>query len=193
MLPQEFFDWWFTPWAYAGAALPLDPLATGQIGQRDGYRLWCDQAGLMASLPADFDPQWHVAAIQDGTLLITTARLFAGLIATRTHDESQLRQLSMQERRWCGQIAATQPLSAAAAPYTADDCIEIRGLVELGRRLEDAFPGMWDRLQLLLPQELAERSTQLIAAAEKKSEINANRAQRCWTLCHSQAERLQLE
>lgn len=186
MLPQEFFDWWFEPWNYAPAA--LHPLASDRVARRDGYRLWCDAMEIPANLPQEFDAGWQVAVADEGAQLIATARLFGGLVAARAHDDTLLRQLSIEERRWCVSIASTQPL--VAADVTCDDDIALRGLVELARRLERNFPGMWPRLRLLLSPEQAERSTTLAGMAAGQNEGPAARAQRCWSLCSAQAMRL---
>lgn len=195
MLPQEFFDWWFEPWTYAADAACLHPAGTGRVGQRDGYRLWCEQAGVAAELPQHFDTEWYVAAATDGAQLIATARLFGGLFAARRHDQALLNELAFDERKWCVSIAATQPLSAAEGlPAARGVGIDAYGLMELVRRLESGFPGMWSRLRLLLPQELAGKTEELLAAiagSEQKREASAARAQRCWALCETRAALMQ--
>jgi hypothetical protein len=195
MLPQEFFDWWFEPWAYAADAACLHPVGTGRVGQRDGYRLWCDQADVAAELPPHFDTEWHVVAAIDGAQLIATARLFGGLFAARRHDQALLNELAFDERKWCVSIAATQPLSAVEGlPNVRGVGIAAYGLVELVRRLEFGFPGMWSRLRLLLPQDLVGKTEELlgvITRIEQKREASATRAQRCWALCETRAALLQ--
>ncbi|HVK95920.1 MAG TPA: hypothetical protein VM571_14475, partial [Noviherbaspirillum sp.] len=167
MLPDSFLDWWFAPWTYAaGARRRRLPLAADQLGQRDGYRLWCEQANVQVAFPDDFDPAWHVAAVQNANELMNAAKLFAGLIAAREHNQAMLDQLAIPERRWCMSVAITQPLKGCqTVPFTDTDSIEIRGLVELVRRVESGFPGMWTRLRLLLPKTLAARVGALLPAA----------------------------
>src|SRR3990167_9934149 len=110
MLPHAFVDWWFAPWSYAHAGAAHLPLAADHAGRRDGYRLWCEQAGIAADIPGNFDPAWSDAVCRDGTQLIAGARLFAGLIAAREHEQRLLDALAFSERKWCVSVAATQPL-----------------------------------------------------------------------------------
>lgn len=191
MLPHFFFDWWFAPWAFARADAQCLPLSADWLGQRDGYRLWCAELGVVADLPESLDPAWHVAAVESGEELCGAARLFAGLIAAREHNQQVLGELPFADRKWCVSIAATQPLRGAGTlPYAADDDITVRGLVELARRLEPGFPGIWSRLRLTLPAEVAARVDCLLEAAlgpGRSIDASAIRAQRCWTLCRGRA------
>ncbi|MBJ7311937.1 hypothetical protein ACFOLJ_03150 [Rugamonas sp. CCM 8940] len=189
MLDADFLDWWFSPWRYAvrspaGLAPALEPLA-----RRDGYRLWCRQANLPADLPASLEPAWQLVATDDGAALRASARLFAGLLAARGQRRDALAALAFAERKWCMAVAATQPLQGCRAPpYTADDALEVVGLVELARRLETQFAGLWPRLRLTLPEPLAERVDALLARVAGESvEASARRAQRCWSLCRQRA------
>jgi hypothetical protein len=194
MLSHAFIEWWFNPWACAGSA-PEWPLpAADTLGRRDAYRLWCAQALVVADLPPRFALPWHILAGLSGTELAATARLFAGLVAARDHQQAVLGELAVRDRKWCISIAATQPLRRAQdVPYTAQDGIEVRGLVELARRLEVAFPGLWSRLRLTLGPALAARVDALApaamaSAAEDAAGVAAStRAARCWTLCHAHA------
>ncbi|SFL98189.1 hypothetical protein SAMN02982985_02241 [Rugamonas rubra] len=181
-LADDFVDWWFAPWRHA--ALAPAPAAE-PLARRDGYRLWCRRAGIAAELPAAFDPAWQVAAGGDGATLRAAARLFAGLLAARAQRAAMLGELSPAERKWCLGVAATQPLLACAAPpYAAGDALEVAGLVELARRLEPRFAGLWPRLRLGLPAALAARVDALLpAAAGQPAEASPRRAQRCWRLC----------
>lgn len=186
MLPDLFLDWWFVPWTYAGETRP--PLGPDPLGRRDGYALWCESAGVQPAFPGEFDPGWHVAALRDGDGLARTAALFGGLIAAREQDQAVLGKLSIPDRRWCMSIATTQPLKGCRAlPVTDDpDLPEVRGLVELARRLEHGFPGMWSRLRLLLAPALAGRADALLPAALATSVADTGspvRAQRCWQIC----------
>lgn len=191
MLPHAFFDWWFAPWAYAVDATPELPMPADWLGQRDGYRRWCNRMRVSANFPETFDPSWHVAAIDSGAELTAAARLFAGLIAAREHNQPVLAELPFADRKWCVSIAATQPLRGCGdIAYTANDMIEVRGLVELAHRLEQNFPGLWSRLRLMLAAPLAARVDSLletVRAVAKESETAAMRVQRCWMLCRSRA------
>jgi hypothetical protein len=187
MLPDYFFDWWFAPWAYALEAAGQPPLSEDWLGQRDGYRLWCAQAHVAADLPASLDPGWHVVAGDTAPELTATARLFAGLIAAREHNQSVLGELAFADRKWCVSIAATQPVRGCQeTPYAEDDSIEVRGLFELARRLDQRFPGLWSRLRLMLDPALGARVDSLLdvaLAAAENSDASSMRALRCWMLC----------
>jgi hypothetical protein len=187
MLPHSFFDWWFAPWTYATQLPSLTLPAVDQFGQRDGYRLWCAHAGIGPDLPDRFDPAWSVAAADGETGLTAAARLFAGLIAARQHDQAVLDTLSPGDRKWCISIAATQPLLGwPHVRYGADDTTEMRGLVELACWLERDFPGMWPRLRLLLPAVVADQVGVLLRCPPgtgDKPNPSSLRAQRCWRLC----------
>jgi len=187
MLSPDFLDWWFAPWTYAVNVPSHLALAKDYVGQRDGYKMWCEQAHIGTNLPAQFDPSWNAVIPESGEELLATAQLFAGLIAAREHNQEVLAKLAFADRKWCVSIAATQPLSGATQiPYKASDSAEVRGLMELARRLEQGFPGLWARLHLMLPKSLAERTDKLLKAvttAGEKIEGSPTRAQRCWSLC----------
>lgn len=189
MLSPDFLDWWFAPWTYAANVPSHLELAQDYVGQRDGYRMWCEEARIGTNLPAQFDPSWHTVIPDSGEELLATAQLFAGLIAAREHNQEVLAKLAFADRKWCVSIAATQPLSGSAQiPYKVGESAEVRGLMELARRLEHGFPGLWARLRLMLPKSLAERTEKLLqatTAAGEKIEASPTRAQRCWLLCQS--------
>jgi hypothetical protein len=189
MLPHFFFDWWFAPWGYAVNAPGHLPLAADLLGQRDGYRLWCEQARVTADLPETFDAGWQVVLGANDSELIATARLFAGLLAAREHNQSALAELPFADRKWCVSVAATQPLrSCEDVAYAAGDSIEVRGMFELARRLEHGFSGLWSRLRLILSPALAARVDSLLldaAPAAESAGTSSTRAQRCWTLCRA--------
>ena len=189
ILSPSFFDWWFAPWTYATCVVPCMPMPVDRLGQRDAYRLWCEQARISPDLPERFDPGWSAAAEVDERELTAAARLFAGLIAARQNDRKVLDALSAVERKWCANIAATQPLqSCQRTPYALNETAETRGLVELAHRLERGFPGMWPRLRLLLSAELTDKVECLlrtVAGVEDKSSAPDVRAQRCWRLCRN--------
>lgn len=187
MLPDFFFDWWFSPWEYAPDRGPQMPLVQDRLGQRDSYRFWCKHAHIPADLPDQFDPAWHIATMVNGEELVAVARLFGGLFAARAHDHTLLSVLPFADRKWCVSVAAIQPLRASTGIYyTPEDSIDIRGLVELACHLEQGFPGLWGRLKLLLPPTLTGRVAQLLAAAQEAAPATSTaRIQRCWILCRS--------
>jgi hypothetical protein len=194
MLPEAFIDWWFAPWSYATDIPARLPAAGDLLARRDQYTFWCAQTGVRADFPVEFDPGWQVAAMRVGPELRKAAELFAGLIAARAQDQSVLERLSISDRRWCMSIAITQPLKACdEVPYHPTDPAEVHGLMELARRLEHGFPGVWTRLRLLLPKPLANRVDVLLAVASVESGPAATskvRAQRCWHMCRVRAANL---
>jgi len=190
MLQQALLDWWFSPWTYA-PRMPARMLPSeDELGRRDGYRLWCEQAGIAADLPFHFDPAWSIAATSDSGQLRSAARLFAGLIAAREHDHALLSALPLAERKWCASIASVQPLNRLySGDPVADDSLETRGLVDLALYLEKGFPGLWSRLRLLLPEPLAADVDALLQAMPTATDSSRGsvRAQRCWRLCADRA------
>lgn len=191
MLSDAFFKWWFEPWTYARESSAHLPMAGDELARRDGYRLWCKEANVQPDFPPQFDPAWSAVATMDSEELTGAARLFAGLIAVRAFDQAVLHALSMDDRRWCASIAATQPLSGVRAVCgAATDAVEIRGLAELAARLEREFPGMWSRLRLLLPDASGKRVDELLANHRHLGEVTASamaRALRCWRFCCTRA------
>ncbi|MEN3296026.1 MAG: hypothetical protein V7642_5279 [Burkholderiales bacterium] len=192
MLPDSFLDWWFSPWTYSSTAGTSLPMASDLLGQRDGYRLWCAGVGVTFALPARFDPAWQIAAITDREALLTTARLFGGLIAARRQDNNVLGQLGIADRKWCMGVALVQPLGEYASMLVSShDTVEILGLTGLACRLEQSFPGMWPRLRLLLSLEQGHRVNTLLEMAPDRGtigETSAQRSLRCWRLCRRRAE-----
>jgi len=190
MLPDLFIDWWFMPWAYARhAGAPFGP---DLLSRRDGYALWCAQAGVAPAVPDRFDPGWQVAMLREPQALARAATLFGGLVAAREQDQATLAQLPLADRRWCMSVAVTQPLKSCRGLAVADDDTrpQTRGLIELARRLEPGFPGMWSRLRLLLAPALAQRIDALLPAAQAAAPPEASpvRAQRCWQICATRAQ-----
>jgi len=184
MLSDDFVDWWFRPWQYAAEQPARWRAATSEFARRDGYRLWCADAGIAADLPAVFDPGWQQAAAGGAPQLLAQAALFAGLTAARAHDLARLNSLSLADRKWCVSVAATQPLhTLRPEAFSEGDTLAVCGLVELARRLEPAFPGLWPRLQLMLPAALGGRIEQLLGDAGELTESSPLRAQRCWKIC----------
>jgi hypothetical protein len=191
MLPAAFLDWWFAPWSYAAAASRHASYDAALIGRRDAYRLWCAGAGVRPALPAAFDAGWQAAALDDGSALASSAKLFGGLLAARRQQREALSQLALADRKWCLSIASVQPLAEyGAVPYAPDDALEVRGLAELSCRLEQGFPGMWSRLRLLLPRELHDRVAALLPQERDARDVPdpaSQRALRCWRLCRQRA------
>lgn len=190
MLPEPFIDWWFAPWELdAACALRSDRLA-----QRDAYGLWCAQHALAARLPPQFDVGWAGAACSDADELRATARLFAGLMAARAHDQVLLASLSLPERKWCVSVAATQPLQFAVRPaFSSGHTLELLGLSELAWRLQQGFPGLWPRLRLLLEPAEPALLTQLdgiLAGSHNLANVSMLRAQRCWQVCRQRILRV---
>lgn len=192
MLPSSFFDWWFSPWAYAADPELRLPLALDRFAQRDGYRLWCSLADVDPDLPPHFHAGWSIAVTSGGTEFIAAARLFAGLMAAREHDQTMLGQLTFEDHKWCVSVAATQPIiRCPQVEYAPDESIEVCGLVELARRLESGFPGLWSRLRLTLPRGLVDKVTVRLrdaAIATVESDAALIRAQRCWRMCTTRIE-----
>ena len=190
MLSPWFIDWWFAPWAYAArGSVPLPD--TDELGRRDGYRLWCREARILPDLPPVFHAQWQDAALDREEDLLASAMLFGGLIAARLGDQRWLSQLPAQDRSWCLKIAATQPLKAVfASSAMHDEGIAAFGLLELARRLETYFPGMWPRLSCLLPDQTAHLVNARLQASLAKAdplETSPVRGARCWALCQTRA------
>lgn len=188
-LPEWFLDWWFAPWEYADGTKRL-AYADDALALRDGYRLWCDQTGLAADLPAAFDADWHIACTTNGDELRRTARLFAGLFAARVHEQEVLSRLSIADRKWCAGIASVQPVKAAG-PFRTDaqDGIEVGGLAQLAARIETSFPGLWSRLRLMVPESDAGKVDALLqsAAAAPEHQAATARVRRCWQMCRQRA------
>lgn len=192
MLSDAFLDWWFAPWNYASSSHASQH--ADLIGRRDAYRLWCAGAGVASALPLTFDATWQAAALEDGSVLASSAKLFGGLLAARQQQQEALAQLAVADRKWCMSIASVQPLPRTpAAPYAPGEALEVRGLTELSCRLEAAFPGMWSRLRLLLPREFADRVTALLEQGNDAHDLADNaspRALRCWRLCQRRADEM---
>ncbi|CDG82327.1 hrpD-like protein [Janthinobacterium agaricidamnosum NBRC 102515 = DSM 9628] len=192
-LGADFIDWWFAPWppAPASDAEQAEQGAPGLPALRDRYRWWCQQAGCPADLPASFDPAWQPLCGADGAVLQATARLYAGLIAAREHDAALLAMLPPDDRKWCASLAATQPLPhCGRAVYEAGDSADVRGLAELAQHLRHGFPGLWPRLQCLLPAPLAGRVQALLELMAPHDELTprqSGRVQRCWFMCAARA------
>ncbi|EJN02937.1 hypothetical protein [Herbaspirillum sp. YR522] len=184
---DAFLDWWFVPWADLPASAPTD----GMLAARDRYRHWCDQAGLAPHIAEQADWRWQPAAVRDADELMQAAELFGGLLAARARRQAELAALSPARRRWCLSVALTQPLASWMGELPEPMSLGRRGLLELGARLELAFPGMWPRLRLLLPaaeQQALSRFTKAPAAPPRLHD----RDRRCWLMCLAQvrAERV---
>lgn len=191
MLSQQAIDWWFSPWSYALNAAGLLPHTTDTLGQRDGYRMWCDNAGVAADLPRAGDPRWEAAFTTSGEELIYTARLFRGLMLAREHNYEKLAALSFSDRKWCCSLASTQPLrSAWQDGIDSQESIDTEGLLDIALRLQHGFPGSWSRLRLTLSPDIAETVEALMQDIhEDGASLDASivRAQRCWRICRARA------
>jgi len=182
----EFLDWWFAPWSYAPRH--DTPHCTGALGQRDAYHDWCQRAQVNPALPASGDLGWQMT-LRDADQFSCAAELFGGLFAARARNHDELAALSPARRRWCLSVALTQPLlawsgelpRAMATPRT-------RGLLELALRLEQAWPGMWSRLRLLLPPDEAGQLGQRLGLGAPASARLRERERNCWQLCLAQAQ-----
>jgi len=192
MLSAEFLDWWFAPWRYASSTHASQH--ADLVGRRDAYRLWCASLGVRPALPPVFDASWAAAVLDDSRLLTSGATLFGGLLAARQQQREVLSRLAVADRKWCMSIASGQPLAEVLDAATVrNETLEVRGLTELCCRLEHAFPGIWSRLKLLLPQELDEQVTVLAAQghlAPGLGDAASQRALRCWRLCRRRADEL---
>lgn len=192
MLPQSFLEWWFEPWRYAAANQDCMADVKDVYARRDGYRIWCQQAGVTPELPPRFDPGWCVAANGSPASIMGAAYLFGGLILTRNRDLDCLRFFTPAERKWCLSIAATQPLQPLSGLFVQSrEAARLCGLLELAIRLEIGFPGMWSRLRLMLPGTLAQETASLLedAATDRTGVQSPNaRPQRCWRMCLARAD-----
>jgi len=182
----DFLDWWFTPWSYAPGH--GTPYCTGSLGQRDAYRHWCQQAGVRPALPATGDLRWQMT-VRDADQFAGAAELFGGLFAARARQHDELASLSPARRRWCLSVALTQPLLG----WTGDlpqpmASARARGLLELALRVEQALPGVWSRLRLLLPPDEADQLAQRLALGAPEAARLRERERNCWQLCLAQAQ-----
>jgi len=191
---DAFLRWWFEPWRYGGP--PLSAYCDSVLAQRDGYRHWCAQAGVVAELPHRPQLEWQAAVCTDRAQLLRAAELFGGLLAARRHRQEELALLAPALRRWCLAVALTQPL----ADWRPDLPAGLRGprgrgLSELALRMEHVFPGMWSRLRLLLPDELAAAVSAALTDPAPASATPAlpvappavrERDRRCWLMCLAQ-------
>lgn len=194
MFSDAFYEWWFAPWKYARPGAQSLPLHANELARRDGYQAWCQLNEVASDLSADCDREWEIARTADGDELLATARLFGGLFAARENDTQLLVALPFADRKWCMSVAALQPLSwlhDVSASHA--ESIEMHGLRELAVHLEHGFPGLWSRLRLLLPAELADK---LVGHAPgkwrrgKAAGSAAPRLQRCWRMCRDRATSL---
>lgn len=190
----SFLDWWFAPWRYAHR--PQPPLCQGLLAQRDAYRDWCRVAGVAADLPASGDLRWQMT-IRDREEFNHAVTLYGGLFAARQRDQAELACLTLPQRRWCLSVALTQPLQPWSGPLPEElraIGVRARGMAELALRLERAFPGLWSRLRLLLPEHEAHQMAQVLtpalsasASASALSSLPRERERNCWQLCLAQA------
>lgn len=186
----SFLDWWFAPWSYAHR--PWPSLCQGMLAQRDAYRDWCRVVGVAADLPDSGDLRWQMT-IRDSEEFHHAATLYGGLFAARRHDQAELAWLTPAERRWCLSVALTQPLqpwSGSLPEELRAIGVRARGMAELALRLERAFPGLWSRLRLLLPEQEAHQLAQVLTptlSASAPPPLPRERERNCWQLCLAQA------
>ncbi|GEM_PF-928297 len=184
----SFLDWWFAPWRYAHRP---PPQCQGMLAQRDAYRDWCRVAGVAADLPDSGDLRWQMT-IRDSEEFHHAATLYGGLFAARQRDQAELACLTLPQRRWCLSVALTQPLQPWSGPLPEDlraIGARARGMAELALRLERAFPGLWSRLRLLLPEHEAYQLAQVLTPELSASAPSSprERERNCWQLCLTQA------
>jgi hypothetical protein len=195
ILGQDFLDWWFAPWHYLDMA-GLPGLGDKLVARRDGYRAWCEQAGLTPDLPGLFDPGWQSAALQHAALLRHRAGLFGGLFVARARAQDMLKTLTPEARSWCQRVSLAQPLTRCVADSAlfseASPDVVMVGLAELAWRLEQDFPGMWTRLRWLLdPPERTHLDLALSSARRQQaseSPAAGRRALRCWQFCSARSQ-----
>lgn len=187
--PDEFLDWWFTPGMRDGAVSPLS--------MRLGYRLWCGEHGVRPDFPTASDSGWQQFAGCDAGELLSAARLYGSLLAAREGRHGVLAHLTAGERRWSLATAAIQPLARLCAPGGDLQC---DGLRELACAMEAGFPGMWDRLRLSLPGEMAADAGAALTGFILRGMVPgaasgaaARRRLRCWGLCLEQARTIRLQ
>lgn len=192
MLPQSFLEWWFEPWRYATVQSSRLQDAQDPFAQRDGYRIWCVEANVIPDLLRQYDPAWCMAASRDTECIVASASLLGGLIAACNRDLDVLGALPLADRKWCLSIGSTQPLRLRSGVFMqGEESIRLCGLVELATCLDSAFPGLWSRLRLQLPEELAQEVAVLMAnlASDNIRPPSANaRLQRLWRLCMARVE-----
>ncbi|KQZ44735.1 hypothetical protein [Duganella sp. Root1480D1] len=186
MAQGEFLDWWFNPSMRSENASPLS--------RRLAYRLWCAEQGVRPDFPRAFDSGWQQFAGCDAQALLPAARLYGALLAVREGRHGALASLPSGERRWSLATAAIQPLVRLCRPSGDLQC---DGLRELACAMEAGFPGMWDRLRLVLPGESAADAGAVLTGFMLRGLVNgaasgaaARRRLRCWGLCLEQADRV---
>lgn len=185
----QFLDWWFNPSMPGGAAASLSA--------RLGYRPWCAEHGVRPDFPCAFDSGWQQFAGCEAAVLLPAARLYGALLAAREGRHGALACLPAADRRWSLGTAAIQPLARLCPPH--GDLLW-DGLRELACAMEAGFPGMWDRLRLLLAGELAADAGAALTefmlrglAPGAAGGAGARRRLRCWGLCLEQAGKLRLQ
>ncbi|WP_156226325.1 hypothetical protein [Herbaspirillum chlorophenolicum] len=190
-LSDDFLDWWFAPWTYgelaAGSGV-IGQVAASTLGRRDSYRHWCEQHAVAAVLPASADLRWQGAALRDAQQFALAATLYGGLFAARARRTEELAGLTAPHRRWCLSVALTQPLAGWTSELPGPLAnARTRGVLELALRLEQAFPGMWSRLRLLLaPADDVQMAPQLRQPLPETVRLR-ERERTCWQLCVARA------
>ncbi|MCA1325652.1 hypothetical protein [Herbaspirillum sp. alder98] len=190
-MSDQFLDWWFSPWSYGAPAAASDAIgqiAGSTLGRRDTYRHWCAQHAVAAVLPASPDLRWQGALLRDAQQFALAASLYGGLFAARAQRTDELAALPAPHRRWCLSVALTQPLAGWTGELPAPLAnARTRGALELALRLEQAFPGMWSRLRLLLPPAEHEQIAPQLRLPLPETARLRERERSCWQLCVARA------
>jgi hypothetical protein len=69
-------------------------------------------------------------------------------------------------------------------------------MFEIARRIEQRFDGIWARLRLIIPPELASRVDSLLEVAlagMESADASATRVQRCWTMCRTRVSSINMD
>ncbi|WP_028100967.1 hypothetical protein [Pseudoduganella violaceinigra] len=193
----RFLDWWFNPWLLArGGQAGEAGGAGGPLSVRLAYRRWCFENGVRPDFPTACDGAWQQFAVCDADVLGGAALAYGALLAAREGRHAVLAGLSPGQRRWSLGTAAIQPLSRLCLPGGS---LQADGLRELACAMEAGFPGLWDRLRLLLPNEAADDAgaavTEFVLQGQAPGDAAgaaARRRLRCWGLCLARAESLDL-
>lgn len=190
-LDDKFLDWWYAPWKNCARPVPW-AAGLGEFALRDGYRHWCNQAGVTPAMPAEFDAGWCELAALSAPAVLATARLYAGMLLHDQPGHVALRQLTIDQKRWCFGIGAIQPVRLLSHDNVAT--LEEIGLHEIAHWLEHGFPGFWPRLRLSLPamfDDMHPCQTDLINMQSLSS--RSVRARRCVLLCSQRASTVEME
>lgn len=184
-LDEKFLSWWYAPWK--NCARPSSWSAgLGEFALRDDYRHWCKQAGVIPTIPARFDEGWCELAALPTPVLITTARLYAGVVLHDQQGHAALHQLTLEQKRWCFGLGSTQPVRLLNHKSMAT--LEEIGFHEIANWLDHGFPGMWSHLRLSLPAMFDDlQPCQADVINMQFLSLRSARARRCVLLCSQRA------